>query len=445
MVVTLLPHGVTSSGTGVVTELYVAASDLSFSGPGEFEYEYQYDVRLPAAWPVRSDRSYWLVIEALYSAFPFTYRWGWCTAWPAEAYGSSAVSRKSNESNWSPMSYPPNIIPWAGETNHPDTDLPVALAFELFTEDCPRQASLWPQWPPVTQPDGAESWSLLSLGASYNGRMADDFVADGRLITRIRWQGVYPGWLPVTQSSAANPVPPPPGSDHPLGFSLELYAAAPACAPDVLITNIFVPQEQLDEAYLKSMAFILNSTTQWLQVYQYDLDLLDPHILGSGWRGQAGTTYWFSVQAVFGSSFIPGGAHDGWGWLTADTTQQCPTVESLNGGLTWREAWHQPGHPQSGQPFDCVFDLLSIEPGESPWYDRPEIEQFRISDSLVVEIDSTGDLGAGIQVLQMSTDLVANSWQDVATNSLPRNLPYTNRWQITAPESDRVLLRVQQR
>ena len=43
-------------------------------------------------------------------------------------------------------------------------------------------------------------------------------------------------------------------------------------------------------------------------------------------------------------------------------------------------------------------------------------------------VGCVGDAGAGVQVLQFSTNLLTNVWTDIATNTLPLPEPWTNWW-----------------
>ncbi|MCE9616276.1 MAG: hypothetical protein K8T26_18540 [Lentisphaerae bacterium] len=446
--VSLLAFNSTNAVPGQATErLYGTSVQSAFSTPGDFEYEYEYRALFPGSWPVVAGRRYWLGVEAIVSTTP-TYRWGWCVAYPREGHDRAACLRKSNETGWSSMTYPPNVFPWATATNHPDRGRPVELAFELLSDDCPRRAHQWPQWLDTVVPDGAPAWYRMGDVPGGASLRADDFIADGRRIASVVWQGCYAEWNSGMAGGATNPVAAPVGNGHPVGFLLGWYATnATGCTPGVLVTNLFVPMALCGEQYDSTWEQPWEGSAGRQHVYAYRVNLLDPNVSGEAWPGVANCSYWLSIQAVFGSGFSPGSAgHAGWLWQNAVEVQGCSSVSSFDSGDTWSAASILDPNPLAGSPLDLAFDLMTDAAGLSPLYDPPEILTFNANTNGGLDLATIGDLGSGVQVLQFTSNLTTHMWMDLATNRLPRELPYTNQWPDARPPAGaRGFLRVLQR
>lgn len=443
----LLGFGNTNAALGQATELLFATNSLAFVSPVAFDYEYEYRAFFTNAWPVLAGRRYWLGVEAVNATSP-NYRWGWCVAWPREAQGRRAMLYKSMVPGWSGMNYPPNVYPWTTATNHPDFGQPVEMAFALFSDDCPRRAHQWPQAADALIPATEAAWLRLGDAPGATGVRADQVVADGRRCAHVVWQGAYARWMETQWGSWTNAVAAPTGNGRPLGFLLTLRAGGGAgCAPGGVLTNLFVTMASCGERYETAWPQPWLGAGRYMHAYRYEVDLLDPAVLGEAWSMAAGTTNWFSVQALFPAAFTPGlGTHLGWGWRTVSNIVGCASVASANSGSTWFTAFRTNGPAgQLGNPFDLAFDFLTDAPGLSPLYEQPEIISLAVPTNAPLRVAAVGDLGSGVQVLQASTNLRLSLWSDIETNILPRAWPYTNQWIDARPAGTNVFLRVQQR
>ncbi len=445
IVAVLLPHGNMDAGAGQVSERWSGTSDLGFVAPGSYEYEYAYRLRLPSTWPQVEGYRYWLGVEAVMGTASPTYRWGWCTALLREAAGQAAMVRRVSSTVWSNLTYSPAVVPWNTVTNHPDAGAKVDLAFEVFTPDCPRLAHQWPQDADGVQPGGEASWQRVGDEPGTGVQLADEFVADGRRVAGVRWRGTHGGWMPGSVGSPTNPVVPPAGPARPLGFLLTVYTMQEApCRPAQVLTNLFVAMAQVDEDYRETLARPWLGSGSNLQVYAYAADLLDPAVSGQTWPLQTGVLYGLGIQAVYAPEFVPG-VPSGWHWLVADGITGCDSVRSTDGGVTWTAGVSGAEAAVPGGPYDLAFDLLSDAPGLSPLYEQPDLLAIDIDTNGAPDLISVGDLGSGVQVLQVTTNPVRGTWQDLQTNVWPRLWPRTNFWpDVRAPRAP-ALYRIEQR
>ncbi len=187
--------------------------------------------------------------------------------------------------------------------------------------------------------------------------------------------------------------------------------------------------------------------------FQYYVDLLnrfDP------WYETNDVVYWLNIQAVFPPSWEPGGGgvgpsgHWGWGWKTTPLTNRwndASVQRNLQGG--WDPGVYPPGHPYAGQPCDLAFELTTDEVGGGTnWWNQPIwIRSIARSGTGITSrvLGSVGDAGAGVQVLQFSTNLLGTNWADLVTNALPLPAPYTNLWFDPALTATARFYRVKQR
>ncbi|MFW6151982.1 MAG: hypothetical protein ACOC6C_03305 [Verrucomicrobiota bacterium] len=104
-------------------------------------------------------------------------------------------------------------------------------------------------------------------------------------------------------------------------------------------------------------------------------------------------------------------------------------------------------HPRQYEPFDFAFELTTDEVGTNKWYDRAVITNVWNNAGGWLGLESVGDLGSGVQVLQGSTNLICTNWVDIMTNSMPLPSPYVNRWQWSnnVPDENCYFLRILQR
>ena len=435
--VTLADYGVRPVPPGWVSWEYYGPNFLFFSD--QFEHEYEYLVELPEPWNEKEGTIYWLSIEANYEIVvePPPFPWGWTTTDPVNNWHDDAVISEYG-SAWLDLYYPPMMDPWLDPpiTDHPYEGRSINMAFELLSDVCPRRCKKWQQPPDMVEGTDMASWRWISSAPDMPIR-ADDFISDGRLITDIHWWGSYMKWQNTVQGSPTNPVPPPTGNDHPVGFNISWHAHNDQTGlPGQTLSEFFVSIWDCHEVYY-------DTVQQWWQPepyeheYQYYLDLLDPDVHGDGWPETATSQYWVNVQAVFPDSFTPGeGQHDGWGWKITPELQLVPSAVS-NSLAGWRHDKLLYPHPRSNQVFDLAFELTTTEVPEtnSPWATDvaiTDINVHRPSDS--VTLTSTGDCGCGVQVLQQATNLQAGGWDVMWTNDVPRP---ENVWWIMPVETQR--------
>ena len=108
------------------------------------------------------------------------------------------------------------------------------VAFELFSDVCPRRCNKWEQ--PPNMFDGVNMRSSMVETNPPGIVRADDFVSDGRAITDIHWWGSYLWWKYLDPGGETNPVPPPSdGTNEPLGFYLSWHAES-NCLPGLALT-----------------------------------------------------------------------------------------------------------------------------------------------------------------------------------------------------------------
>jgi hypothetical protein len=87
-------------------------------------------------------------------------------------------------------------------------------------------------------------------------------------------------------------------------------------------------------------------------------------------------------------------------------------------------------HPwrAEGWELDLAFELTTDEVKAGPWGGPIAITSIAKGAGSAFDVASVGDVGAGVQILQVNTNLLTNVWVNVATNPLPLPPPYTNRW-----------------
>lgn len=452
----LAPFG--TSPTGMVTEVYACDTDLGRYGATGYEHEFEYRVDMTnEAWRgIGKDGAvYWLGIQAIYPPpqGPLSNMWGWKTTHPLQNWNDDAVRLQGGA--WSELRHP--LPQWQHLPQQPYAGESANMACELLTDICPRRDAKWHQPPDMEFGVNMESYKVASdpAGAARPLR-ANDFVSDGRRITDVHWWGSYIGYM----ETVSNAVPPPSlPSERPLGFLLSWHTDIPAggpipySRPGPAITNLFVPIARCHEVYYGPVRQDWSGVPveTWEHEYQYYADLLDPE-LGAPWCESNGVIYWLNVQAVFPPGWYPGdGSHRGWGWKTTPPADQWNdrSVVSTNwdqGQPVWKPAHYPLGHPfhPLDLPLDLAFELTTDQirtnwPGGSPL----SIRAIRTPGQ--AHVGSVGDAGAGVQVLQGSTNLMGSpAWVDLTTNPVPHPSPYTNWWTDTPATSTR-FYRVRQR
>lgn len=420
---------------GDVLEEYYCTTELDYVQPGLFEHEYMYTAHLPSPWNEKEGNVYWLMIEAVYldgqsGGAPPVYEWGWKTAPVEENWNDDAVFRDmyGGAGVWEELTYPPRVEPWATLEVHPYMGESVNMAFELYSDVCPRRCVKWRQ--PVNMVDGTdmESWRWVS---SPHVLRADDFISDGRPITDIHWWGSYLNWRFDRPGSEGDPVRPPALIPlRPLGFNLSWHAHDEQTGlPGAPLTNIFVDIDQCHEVY-----YGMVDQTDWYEgvphfehEYQYYVDLLN--VTEEPWHEEEGVHYWLDIEAVFDDGFRPDEgplSHAGWGWkiTLADAGQAEWSAVSNVMSIGWAQDGLTPPHPRVGESFDLSFELTTTNVPHAGSFIGSDV---RFTD-LVVDINgdtawlwSTGYCGCGVQILQESSNLTNPSagMVDIATNQLP--------------------------
>lgn len=445
-----------TAGTPMVSETLWCTSDLSYVEAGREEYEFAYEVDLPAPWLEKEGNVYWLSIEAFYSILDHTeppqYPWGWKTTPPEWNWNDDATFSELGEP-WQELVYPPAVPPWdtLEITNHPYAGESVNMAFELYTDICPRRCKKWVQPPDMVE--GTDMWTWrreAGQGSGLYTLRADDFISDGRMITDVHWWGSYSNWWHWEEGSETNAIAPPSGPSRPLGFDFSWHLSSPQsgpdCKPGALLTNVFVPIDACHEVFYGTVDQWWNGTFE--HEYQYYVDLLDTNLFSDPWNEQEGVRYWLNIQAVFTNTFEPV-EHGGWGWkITQDmypTNDPCPSVFSTNGGVTWASDTLPPTHPRSDMEFDLAFELTTtnMPATNSIWFTDVVFTNISIDTSLNRgRLWSVGCSGCGKQILQTSTNLMDGGpgWQSIVTNIVPRS---TNIWSVD-PQGSQRFYRVRQ-
>lgn len=420
-------------GEGIVQEEPWCVSELKFVQPGYYEHEYQYTLRFPATnrWIEKEGNIYWLSIQAVYAAPPATNAWGWKTTDPFSNWNDDAVRINDQPPATNKLVYPapgwPPSHPYAGQS--------INMAYELLTDVCPRRTRKWAQPPDMVKGVNMPSFTYPGQEPAQRFYRADDWLCDGRRITDIHWWGSYLGY----KTNQPGPVPPPALVPFkPAGFSIGWFSDVPTnltqnySRPGELIASVFVPLTNCYEVYYGT---VLQDwppgVTNYEHEFQYYVDLL---AIASPWLETNGVVYWLGIQAVFPPGFIPeqGGPLAGWGWKTTPLTNRWNDASVVSNGATagWQPAAYS-NHPFAPQHCDLAFELTTDKPGSGTnWWNQPiVIRDLNLLTNSDGRVASVGDAGAGVQILQYSTNLLnTNIWTAVATNPLPLPAPYTNYW-----------------
>ena len=454
MFVTLGEFGAPAAGPGVVAWDYYCTSLIDYMQPpplpgSPIEHEYVYYVELEEPWLEKEGQIYWLTVTAVYPITNPTggpwFQWGWKTTHPDENWNDDAVIWDGGR-GWEELRYPPYVWPWAGVTNHIYEGESVNMAFELFTDVCPRRARKWAQPPDMWRGMNADTYAPSGQVWTAEWPLrADDFVSDGRIISDLHWWGSYLLWGDNTNGV----VPPPSGAEGLIGFEIGWHQDVPTNAvrsfsmpSNPPMKQLFVPIEYCHEMYYGVVSQEWVSPFPYEHEYQYYVDLLDPLLPGGGgWKETNGVIYWLSIQGVFDAGWpanVQEPRHFGWGWKTTDPSNHWNDVSvvATNFPQPWDPEW-TPGefrpatHPwaREGKPMDLAFELTTHEVGSNRWYQPIWIRSIRAWASLPNRVISVGDWGSGTQYLQVNTNLMlTNDWVDVATNPLPWPFPYSNTW-----------------
>ncbi len=421
---------------GIVWEKPYCVSHLDYIEPGLVEHEYVYDLEFPAAnaWNEKEGSVYWLSVQAIYTNPPAAYPWGWKTTPPANNWNDDAVIVKVDVTN--EMVYPP--FGWGQVTNHPYKGASVNMAFELLTDVCPRRAKKWVQPPDMVEGENMPSFRVMDGSPLNRPLRADDWLCDGRRVSDIHWWGSY---LDYKATNSGPVAPPATTAFRPVGFLLSWHTDIPADAggmgysyPGDLITNLFVSITNCHEVYYGSVHQPWKGPDVFEHEFQYYVDLLNPDV-GSPWLETNGVVYWLNIQAVFPPEFEQGGSgegsHTGWGWKTTPPTNRWNDASTVtSNGLPWAIGVYPAPPRLKGQPCDLAFELTTDEVGGGTnWWNQPiRITQISKTATTPAALASVGDAGAGVQVLQASTNLVDTNWVSLVTNTLPLPAPNTNMW-----------------
>ena len=442
--VPLAAQGATDAPAGTVLEMFEFTTDLSWMEPlpdPPFEHEYAYHVMLSKPWLEKEGNVYWLSIEARYETVaPSNGVWGWTTADPGANWNDDAVlSRGEEPPVWNELVHPPQVAPWSGILNHPHTGESVNMAFELLTDVVGRRAKKWAQEPDQIEGVDMASWRRA---AEQGTLRADDFDSDSRRVTDIHWWGSYVGWQSSITGSETNPVAPPAGNNRPLGFDVSWHVHGPGTPGTG--TSFFVSISNCHEVYYGMVDQHWLGPDHYEHEYQYYVDLLDTNIAVEPWDTHGGEHYWINIQAVFPAGFELV-EHDGWGWTVTDDVAAEPSAVSTNLGGSWAPAFLPSGHPHAGAPVDLAFELTTDEVGTNVLYDPIVITDIARIGTNAYRIESAGDHGAGVQVLQSVPSLSLSNWTDVTTNLLPLPPPHPNTWHHHGASATNEFYRVLQR
>ncbi|MBN1558015.1 MAG: hypothetical protein JW951_07705 [Lentisphaerae bacterium] len=434
---------------GQVVESYYCIVTNKLTMPG-YEHEYLYEAVLETPWLEKEGTVYWLSIQALYDITEppesGTPKWGWKTSDELDTIDDAVVWDTTGmphaEIPWQEMNWPRYPLPRLWEQSHgynrfimpPPTNPSVNMAFELWTDVCPGRAKKWVQEPDMVF--GTDMWCWRKEEGPPGVIRADDFVSDGRLITDIHWWGSYSNWQWWVPGCATNPVSPPKGLNRPKWFLLSWHLDDGACRPlNPPLRDIWVSITNCHEVYYGTVTqeWVNPEILHYEHEYQYYVDLLE---VDSWWEEIAGEHYWLNIQAVFDAEFFPGmdeNQHMGWGWKVArgfwETNSPCPSVESGDGGVTWVEGvMPPPPYPRSDEVwYDLAFELTTTEPSTN--YAGPiVITNIATWTTNAYRVKSVGHSGAGVQYLQMRTNLLTGGWTSVSTNPTPKHAPLRNTW-----------------
>ena len=181
-------------------------------------------------------------------------------------------------------------------------------------------------------------------------------------------------------------------------------------------------------------------------VFRYDVDLLDAELDGVAgfgpWAETSGVTYWVGVQAEFSEA---GSENSGWGWATALPGTEWNNASVVSTGTTWSAASYPSVHPSNGIACDLAFALTTDEPATSRWYGPLEMTDIDPDVGGTLRLGSVGDLGAGVIVLQYSTNLPGTNWYDIREIRHPDPPPRTTFWYRVSPVDSNTFYRIIQR
>lgn len=432
-------------GLHPMTENYYTSTLVPGKG---YVHHFEYNAEFPTnvTWNEKEGVVYWFSAQAEYFGESNTYGWAWSTTSAENHWNDDAVRNVPGSPPWQEL-YFDEVCP-----GHPYGHSSLDLAFELYSDVRCRRAKKWLQPPDMFT--GENMWSYMlrdEIGSPYAKR-ADDFLCDGRRITDVHWWGSYLNW--ETNYSGFGPPRPPIGVAALLGFNLSFHYDVPAnptqpfsMPSNPAIAEIFVPFERCHEVFFGTVTQFWKGTVQEHE-YQYYVDLLDPALgaAAGAWLTESNTIYWLDVQGVFSNAWTPGLGHLGWGWKTTDPQYWWNDVSVVNtDSVSWMPGDFPPAppfapgvpvipHPLFGAPMDLAFELTTDVPATNPWYVTPRFVEIDFDETDgTVRLDSLGDLGAGIQVLQCTTNLNTNiiQWTSVTTNWLPWPAPWTNTWWTT--------------
>jgi hypothetical protein len=422
------------------------------------EKEYYYRVELDTPWIEKEGEIYWLSIEALYDTAypPPEHPWGWATSIELDKIDDAVVWQAGGAmppESWSEMIWPEYPYEefwteWEPFMSMVETNPSVNMAYELFTDVCPRRVKKWEQPPDMDR--GTDLWSWKRDGEPMPGDVvrADDFISDGRRITDIHWWGSYSNWMSDVWGCETNPVPPPsqdPAVTNvypqyvPAGFILSWHTNSEefACQPGEQITEAFVPIELCREVYYGTVTqkWVTDYQEPWYyeHEYQYYVDLWD---VDGPWNEVKGGHYWLDIEAVFPGNFDPAPyPHGGWGWkVTEDTyTNQtpCASVYSTDGGMSWVSATFPPGHPREMDEVyaDLAFELTTDEISTNDPGGPIVITNIAVNTLGGYTLKSVGTYGGGYHSLQYCTNLlVSNDWKFLETRTAVFTPPQENTW-----------------
>jgi hypothetical protein len=369
----LIPDQLLASETCTWFHEYGGEAIPIYYNPESYYHLFTYEATLATPWDQIQGQTYFLSIQAVFdTGYPY-YSWGWFSTeshtgsgalqgyesdggmeyYDQLHYGHRLEGQLVNHafallSELSPLPPPPTLTPTPSPTPSPSpTDSPTPTASPTPTPDKVQ----WNQPPNTYDGSFSESYQggssgggavgtrrLTAMGA--NTLTADDWQSlEGRPIVKIRWQGIYPGWM------QADPTPLGDPGDTPKHFELkwhEVEEGTPDHPGSVLATEVCA---NYNETYLASFENPAMPGT-YLHVFTYECTLQ------SAWQPQAFFTYMLSIQAVFEAEF----PLYGWAWTASDTQWNNPAVISHD-GVSWNSLTWPIGHRLEGQFMDMAFEM----------------------------------------------------------------------------------------
>lgn len=417
------------------------AADILWSWNGQWEHEFMYSLTLTnGPWLEKEGTVYWVSISTAYTnESPILSPWGWATT-PLHYNWNDATIATNSTTGLIPLVYT-NL-----DQNHPYGGASVNMAFSLITDVLHRRAKKWAQPADMSMGENMSSFRILNETVpGMESLRADDFISDGRPITDIHWWGSYLGFL----TNFPGPVLIPPAPARPLYFTLKWYTDIPSntfpgitwSMPGTELTNINISITNCHEVYYGTVTQMWKGADYYEHEFQYYVDLIH-----TPWLEESGTVYWVSIQAVLPTIGWQQ-LHNGWGWKTTPPENQWndySVISNASPAMPWLEGHYPGNHPYYPNPGKCdlAFELTTdVVGGGSNWWNQPILIRY-IGQGLTpkqIVIDSMGDVGAGIQVLQQNTNWptspLSGNWTDVMTNKLPLPSPWTNTWMDTPMES----------